>query len=87
MTKLKARNNSVCNTTPLLWIKLQMIIDRWVKNVSDDTPTGMGGVRLKNESNLIRGWNRVRRSSIKSNICTQSIHQLGHWPSTAEWQG
>ena len=45
-----------------------MIIGRQVKNVSDNTPTGMGGARLKNGSNLIRGQNRVRGSSIKSNI-------------------
>ena len=66
-------HNSVCNTTPLLWIKLRMIIGRRVKNISDSMPTGVSEVRLKNGSNLIRGWNRVRRSSIKSDIYSPFI--------------
>ena len=52
-----------------------MIIGRQVKNVSNNTPTSAGGARLKNGSNLIRGWNRVRGSSIESNIHSSFINQ------------
>ena len=76
MTKSKRKErNNIHNTTPLLWIKLWMIIGRWVKNISDNTPTGAGGMRLKNGSDLIRGWNRVRGSSIKSDIYSPFVNQ------------
>ena len=52
-----------------------MIIGRWVKNVSDNTPTSVGGARLKNGSNLIRGWNRVRGPSIKSDIYSPFVNR------------
>ena len=50
-----------------------MIIGRWVEDVSDNTPTGMSRMRLKNRSNLIRGWNRIGGLNIKSDIYSSFV--------------
>ena len=51
-----------------------MITGRQVENVCDNMPTGVSRMRLKNGSNLIRGWNRIRGLNIKSNIYSPFIN-------------
>ena len=51
-----------------------MIIGRWVEDVSDNTPTGASRMRLKNRSNLIRGWNRIGGLNIKSDIYSSFVN-------------
>ena len=50
-----------------------MITGRRVKYVSDNAPTSTSRTRLKNRSNLIRRWNRIRGSNIKSDIYSPFI--------------
>ena len=57
-----------------------MIIGRWVEDVSDNTPTGTSRTRLKNRSNLIRGWNRIRGLNIKSNIYSSFVNRTIGFP-------
>ena len=57
-----------------------MIIGRWVEDVSDNTPTGTSRTRLKNRSNLIREWNRIRGLNIKSNIYSSFVNRTIGFP-------
>ena len=57
-----------------------MIIGRGLEDVSDNMPASASRMRLKNRGNLIRGWNRIRRLSIKSNIYSSFINQAIGFP-------
>ena len=51
-----------------------MIISRWLEDISDNMPTSASRMRLKNGGNLIRGWNRVRGSNIKSDVYSPIVN-------------
>ena len=51
-----------------------MIISRQLEDISDNTPTGVSRMRLKNGSNLMREWNRIRGLNIKSDIYSPFVN-------------
>ena len=53
-----------------------MIVHRWVENISDNMPTTMSRMGFKDRGDMVRGWNRVRRPDIKSNIRSP----FNNWP-------
>ena len=53
-----------------------MIIHRQVEDISDNMPTTMSRTRFEDGGDMVRGWNRVRRSNVKSNILSPFVN----WP-------
>ena len=51
-----------------------MIISRQVENISDNMPTTMSRTGFKDRGDVVRGWNRVRRLNVKSNIYSPFIN-------------
>ena len=51
-----------------------MIISRWVENISDNMPTTASRIGFENRGDMVRAWNRIRRSDIKSNIHSPFIN-------------
>ena len=51
-----------------------MIISRQVENISDNMPTTASRIEFENRGDMVRAWNRIRRSGIKSNIHSPFIN-------------
>ena len=51
-----------------------MIISRQAENISDNMPTTASRIEFENRGDMVRAWNRIRRSGIKSNIHSPFIN-------------